>query len=143
LLIECGAISDKIEGQIMKQMGKYAVILLAGFALGAGAIQGLHAQAGKAPAYAIAEVEVTDPPLYQAYLAKAIDSLKPYNARIIVRAKPDLKEGTPAQGNIVITSFDSLADAEKWYSTPPYKYLIAERQKSAKTRFYIVEGVAQ
>jgi uncharacterized protein (DUF1330 family) len=143
LLIECGAISDKIEGQIMKQMGKYAVILLVGFALGAGAIQGLHAEAGKAPAYAIAEVEVTDAPQYQAYLAKAIDSLKPYNGRIIVRAKPDLKEGTPAQGNIVITSFDSLADAEKWYSTPPYKDLIAERQKSAKTRFYIVEGVPQ
>ena len=127
----------------MQQMGKYAAILLAGFALGAGAIQGLHAQAGKAPAFAIAEVEVTDPPLYQAYLAKAIDLLKPYHARIIARAKPDLKEGTPAQGNIVITSFDSLADAEKWYSTPPYKDLIAERQKSAKTRFYIVEGVPQ
>jgi len=116
----------------MKQMGKYAVVLLAGFALGAGVIQGLHAQAAKAPAYAIAEVEVTDPPLYQAYLAKAIDSLKPYNARIIVRAKPDMKEGTPVQGNVVITSFDSLADAEKWYGTPPYKDLVAERQKSSK-----------
>ena len=73
--------------------GKYAVILLAGFALGAGVIQGLHAQAGKTPAYAVAEVEVTDPPAYQAYLAKAINSLKPYNAHIIVRAKPDVKEG--------------------------------------------------
>ena len=100
-------------------------------------------EVGVRPAYAIAEVEVTDPPLYQAYLAKAIDSLKPYSARIIVRAKPDMKEGTPAQGTIVITSFDSVADAEKWYSTPPYKDLIAERQKSAKTRFYIVEGVPQ
>jgi len=126
----------------MKEMGKYAVMLLAGFALGAGVIQGLHAQAGKTPGYAI-EVEVTDPPLYQAYLAKAIDSLKPYNARIIVRAKPDMKEGAPVQGNVVITSFDSLADAEKWYSTSPYKDLIAERQKSAKGRFYIVEGVPQ
>src|SRR5256885_12366616 len=38
----------------MKQMGKYAVVLLAGFALGAGVIQGLHAQAAKAPGYAIA-----------------------------------------------------------------------------------------
>jgi uncharacterized protein (DUF1330 family) len=127
----------------MKQMGKFAVILLAGCALGAGVVQGLHAQTGKAPAYAIAEVEVTDPPGYQAYLSKAIDSMKPYNAHIIVRAKPDLKEGAPVQGNIVITSFDSLADAEKWYNTPPYKDPIAERQKSAKTRFYIVEGVPQ
>ncbi len=43
----------------------------------------------------------------------------------------------------MITSFDSLADAQKWYSTQPYKDLIAARQQSAKTRFYIVEGVPQ
>jgi uncharacterized protein (DUF1330 family) len=128
---------------IMRYIATSVLTLLVGFALGAGAIQGLHAQAGKAPGYAIAEVEVTDPPLYQAYLAKAIDSLKPYNARIIVRAKPNMKEGAPVQGNVVITTFDSLADAEKWYSTPPYKDLIGERQKSAKGRFYIVEGVPQ
>jgi uncharacterized protein (DUF1330 family) len=128
----------------MKQTAKIAVAGLAGFALGAGVIQALHAQANKtAPAYAIAEIEVTDPPAYQAYLGKAIESLKPYTAQIIVRAKPDAKEGPAPQGNVVITRFDSLADAEKWYSTPPYKDLIAERQKAAKGRFYIVEGVPQ
>ena len=127
----------------MKQAATLALVSLAGFALGAGAIQRLHAQAGKAPAYAVAEIEVTDPPAYQAYLGKAIESLKPYNARIITRAKPVAKEGPAPQGNVVITRFDSLADAEKWYSTPPYKELIAERQKAAKGRFYIVEGVQQ
>jgi uncharacterized protein (DUF1330 family) len=127
----------------MKQIARLALTGLAGFALGAGAIQGLHAQAGKAPGYAVAEIEVTDPPAYQAYLGKAVESLKPYNARIIVRAKPEAKEGPAPQGNVVITRFDSLADAEKWYSTPPYKDLIAERQKAAKGRFYIVEGVPQ
>jgi len=127
----------------MIQGAKLVLTALAGVALGAGAIQGLHAQAGKAPAYAIAEIEVTDPPAYQAYLAKAIDSLKPYNAKIIVRAKPDAKEGPAPQGNVVITRFDNLADAEKWYGTPPYKDLVAERQKAAKGRFYIVEGVPQ
>jgi uncharacterized protein (DUF1330 family) len=127
----------------MKQPVTLALAGLAGFALGAGTIEGLHAQAGKAPAYAVAEIEVTDPPAYQAYLGKAIDSLKPYNAHIITRAKPVAKEGPAPQGNVVITRFDSLADAEKWYSTPPYKDLIAERQKAAKGRFYIVEGVPQ
>jgi uncharacterized protein (DUF1330 family) len=127
----------------MTEGAKLVLTALTGIALGAGAIQGLHAQAGKAPAYAIAEIEVTDPPAYQAYLAKAIDSLKPYNAKIIVRAKPDVKEGPAPQGNVVITRFESLADAEKWYGTPPYKDLIAERQKAAKGRFYIVEGVPQ
>ncbi len=127
----------------MKHIAKLTLTALAGFTLGAGAIQGLHAQAGKAPGYAVAEIEVTDPPAYQAYLGKAIDSLKPYDAHIIVRAKPEAKEGPAPQGNVVITRFDSLADAEKWYSTPPYKDLIAERQKAAKGRFYIVEGVPQ
>ena len=125
----------------MRQIAKLGLTGLAGFALGAGAIQGLHAQAGKPPGYAIAEIEVTDPPAYQAYLGKAIESLKPYNAKIIIRAKPEAKEGQAPQGNVVITRFDSLADAEKWYSTPPYKELVAERQKAAKGRFYLVEGV--
>ena len=125
----------------MKQIAKLTLTGLAGFALGAGAIQGLHAQGGKAPGYAIAEIEVTDPPAYQAYLGKAIESLKPYNAKIIIRAKPEAKEGQAPQGNVVITRFDSLADAEKWYTTPPYKDLVSERQKAAKGRFYLVEGV--
>ena len=125
----------------MRQIAKLALTGLTGFALGAGAIQALHAQGGKAPGYAIAEIEVTDPPAYQAYLGKAIESLKPYNAKIIIRAKPEAKEGQAPQGNVVITRFDSLADAEKWYTTPPYKDLVAERQKAAKGRFYLVEGV--
>jgi hypothetical protein len=36
-----------------------------------------------------------------------------------------------------------MADAEKWYSTPPYHPLIAERQKAAKTRLYFVLGLPQ
>jgi uncharacterized protein (DUF1330 family) len=36
-----------------------------------------------------------------------------------------------------------MTDAEKWYTEPPYHPLIAERQKAAKTRLYIVEGAPQ
>ena len=35
----------------MKQLAELALTLLGGFALGAGAIQGLHAQAQKKPGY--------------------------------------------------------------------------------------------
>jgi uncharacterized protein (DUF1330 family) len=123
----------------MKQSAKVALAALAGFALGAGAIQGLHAQVGKKPA----EVQVTDPPAFQAYAAKVPDTLKPYNARYLVRGKAEAKEGEPPQGNFVMLVFDTLADAEKWYSTPPYQPLIAEREKAAKSRVYIVEGLPQ
>lgn len=67
--------------------------LLAGFALGTGAIQVLQAQGVKKSAYVIAEVEVTDAAAFQAYAAKVPDTLKPYNARIVVRGKPESMEG--------------------------------------------------
>jgi uncharacterized protein (DUF1330 family) len=43
----------------------------------------------------------------------------------------------------VIIEFDSLADAEKWYATPPYSLLIPERQNAAKSQLYLVEGLPQ
>jgi uncharacterized protein (DUF1330 family) len=125
----------------MRQTAKFALTLFAGFALGAGAIQGLHAQAKKQPAYLVAEIEVTDPPAYQAYLKKALTTTDAYHARAVARGKPDVVEGTPAKGNVLIFEFPSMDDAKKWYGTPPYKDLIAERQKAANARLYFVEGV--
>jgi len=127
----------------MQQAAKFALTLLAGFALGAGAIQGLHAQAGNKPGYVVAEPEVTDPPAFQAYAAKATETIKAANGRVLAFGKPDVKEGALVPGNIVIIAFDNLADAEKWYNEPPYHPLIAERQKAAKTRLYLVEGTPQ
>ncbi len=94
----------------------------------------------KTPAYVIAEVEVTDPAVFHDYAAKAGATLAAYNARLIVRGKPRAKEGPVPAGNIVVIEFDSLADAERWYGTPPYSDLIALRQRSANSRLFIVEG---
>ena len=127
----------------MKQTVSLAVGLLVGFALGAGAIEKLHAQAGNKPAYQIAEMEVTDPVAFEAYRKKAVETLKLYNGRFLALGKPDVKEGAPVQGNVGIIEFPSMADAEKWYSTRPYHPMIVERQKAAKTRLYFVEGAWQ
>jgi uncharacterized protein (DUF1330 family) len=110
---------------------------------GAGTTNGLHAQSQDKPAYLVAEVEVTDSDAFQAYQKKTIETLKPYNARVIANGKPDVKEGAPSQGTVVILGFKNMADAQKWYSTSPYKELIPERQKAAKTRLYFIEGVPQ
>ena len=129
----------------MKQTAKLTLTLLTGFALGAGAIQGLHAQApAKKPAYVVAEVQVTDPPVFQDYAKKAGETIKAARGHVLVPpSNAESKEGAPLAGKIVVLAFDSLADAEKWYNEPPYHPLIAERQKAAKTRRYFVEGVAQ
>ena len=54
-----------------------------------------------------------------------------------------VKEGAAPQGVYVMLAFDSLADAEKWYSTSPYADLIPERQKAAKSNVFIIEGLPQ
>jgi uncharacterized protein (DUF1330 family) len=127
----------------MTQAAKLTLTLLAGFALGAGAIQALHAQVQKKAGYVIAEVQVTDQPAFDAYAKKAVETVKAGNGRLLVRGKAEAKEGAPVQGMIVVLAFDSLADAEKWYTTPVYKELIAEREKAAKTRLIMVEGLPQ
>ena len=127
----------------MTRAATYALTLLTGIAVGAGAIQGLHAQDKKQPAFLVAEIEVTNPEGYQAYLKKAMPTVDPYHAKFIARGRPDVVEGTPSKGNVLIFEFASMDDAKKWYSTPPYKDLIAERQKSANSRLYFVDGVPQ
>jgi uncharacterized protein (DUF1330 family) len=127
----------------MNQTKRVGITLLTGVALGAGIAQRLNAQAEKKPAYVVAEVQVTDPAAFQAYAAKVPATLTSYHGRYIVRGKPDAKEGDAPQGVYVILAFDSLADAEKWFSTPPYKDLIPERQKAARSNVFIVEGLPQ
>ena len=127
----------------MKPPIKIVLTLLCGTVLGVALTQGLRAESENKPAYVVAEVDVTDLQAFQAYAAKVPATLAPYHGRYIARGKAEGKEGEPPHGVIVVLAFDSLADATKWYSTPPYKDLIPEREKAAKSRVYIVEGLAQ
>jgi uncharacterized protein (DUF1330 family) len=92
------------------------------------------------PAYLIAEVEITDPTGFSTYVEKAVPTLATYNARLLANGKARAKEGTQPVGNIVVIEFPSIEDAERWYSTPPYKDAIPLRQRSANTRLFFVEG---
>lgn len=127
----------------MSRTTRFVLTLLTGFAAGGIAVEALHAQDQKKPAWVIAEVEITDAPAFKAYGAKVPATLKPYNGRVLANAKPDTKEGEPPKGNVVILAFDSLDAAQKWYASPAYKALIPERQKAAKTRLLLVEGLPQ
>jgi Domain of unknown function (DUF1330) len=72
-----------------------ALAMLAGAALGAAAIQGLHAQA-KPPAYIVIEVDVTDADLYKQYQSKARPLQSQYSARFIAQGgKIDAYAGEP------------------------------------------------
>src|ERR1043165_3049203 len=103
----------------MKTRYAVALSLVAGAALGAGVVQGLHAQA-KPPAYLVAEVDVSDPEAYaKEYAAKVQPILKAAGARYLPLA------GAAASGAKVLLSTASPQSAlpytagRAWKSSPP------------------------
>lgn len=128
----------------MKTNHKVAVAVLAGVLIGAAGKWALHAQQVKTPpAYVIAEVEVTDPVLMQKYGDKVPETLAPFDHHYVVRsARVQPLEGEPPRGGIVIIAFDSLEKAREWYDSPAYAAIRPIRQSAAKSRIFIVEGIA-
>ena len=123
---------------------KLTVTMLIGVALGSAAMSILHAQGAKRPGFVIGEIEVTDPAAYREFAAKVPATLKPYNAHFIVLGStPDVREGAPSAGRLSIIAFNSVEDAQRWYTTPPYSELISMRQQASSARILIVEGVPQ
>jgi uncharacterized protein (DUF1330 family) len=117
--------------------------MLVGVAIGATAIGALNAQSGP-PAYYINELsEVTNPDDFKTYAAGAPATVEKYGGRYLARGgKADALEGDPPKRIIVIT-FKSMADAHKWYDSSEYSAIRPIRQRSAKARNFIVEGVPQ
>jgi len=71
------------------------------------------------------------------------DTVAPFNHRYLVRGHNiQALEGEPPKGGVVIIAFDSADKAREWYDSPAYQAIKPIRQSSAKSRLFIVEGVA-
>lgn len=113
---------------------------LAGTVIGAGAVQILHAQT-KAPAYLIAEIDVTNPDLYKQYLAKGGPLYGQFGGKFLARGgKVDAFAGD-APKRVVIAVFESLEKAQAFRDSPAYRELISVRDHSSKFRAYLAEGL--
>ena len=123
---------------------KLALAVLAGVSIGIAGAKLIHARQTKAPpGYVIAEVEVTDPSTMQKYVDKISETLAPFNHHYVVLGhKIQALEGEPPKGGIVIIAFDSAEKAREWYDSPAYEAIKPLRQSAAKSRMFIVEGVA-
>ena len=127
----------------MKTNHKLALAVLAGVSIGVAGARTIHAQQVKAPpAYIIAEVDVTDPTTMQKYGEKVPETLAPFEYHYVVRGgKTQSLEGEPPK-RIIVTAFDSADQARAWYDSPAYAAIKPIRQSAAKSRIFIVEGLA-
>jgi len=124
-------------GKPMNTKSKIALTLVVGVALGAAAVQGLHAQA-KPPVYVIAKIDISNPDAY----AKGFLPLVQANLGTAVAAGKGVTiEGEPAKSRITVRRYDSMEAAKAAYSLPAYKEARKIGDKYAKFRIVAVEGV--
>ena len=127
----------------MKTHYTVALAMFAGFGLGAVAVQGLHAQA-KPPVYSVAEIDIADQAAYSTYVPKAQAAIKAAGGKILAAGGAiTAVEGAPPKSRVVIQQWDSLEKYQAYRSSAAFKDLLPMREKVAKWRTFVVEGVPQ
>jgi uncharacterized protein (DUF1330 family) len=119
------------------------IAMLAGAAIGAAAVGGLHAQS-KPKAYLVTELQVLDAAATAAYGPKVQATQKAVGGRVLNTAggRVTSLEGAPPPQRVAITEWDSLEQAQAWNNSPARKNLLPERDKAEKLiRAYVVEAV--
>ena len=117
---------------------------VAGFAIGAGLVQGLHAQTSP-PAYVISEIDVTNSDAYaKEYVPLANKALADSGQmRLASGGKTISLAGAPPASRIVVSMFDSLEKARAAYRSPGYLKARKIGDQYGKFRIFAVEGIAQ
>jgi uncharacterized protein (DUF1330 family) len=128
----------------MKTRYTVALSVVAGVAIGAAAVQALHAQATP-PAYVVAEIDVTNvDPYDKEYVPPAAKAITDGGGRYIVRGgETAAYYGEPPKSRIAIMAFESMEKARAAFNSSTYKEAKKVGDKYAKFRVYAVEGLSQ
>jgi uncharacterized protein (DUF1330 family) len=128
----------------MKTRYPVTFAMLAGFGLGAVAVQGLHAQA-KPPIYYVAEIDVTNIDAYtKEYAPVAQATIKAAGGRLLAAGQDVTSiEGAPPTKRVAIQVWDSMEKVHAWRNSAEYKKAREVGDKYAKFRAYTVEGLPQ
>jgi uncharacterized protein (DUF1330 family) len=128
--------------ETMKSNYKFMLTAVGAFALGALAIQGLHAQM-KPPAYFVAEVNVKDMDGFKAeFLPAAMKDVTAAGGKYLAGGfdKTMAFSGEPPPNRVVILQFENMAAAKAWQDgNGRATQKIGE--KYATFRTFAVEGV--
>jgi uncharacterized protein (DUF1330 family) len=127
----------------MNTKPKIIISLVAGVALGAAAVQGLHAQ-GKAKAYTVTELQTVDAKAAADFAKRISEAQTKAGGRNFRTGGGKVVglEGPPPPQRVAITEWDSLEKAEAFWKSKEWTELAPQRDKALKTiRRYAVEAV--
>ena len=121
---------------------RFALVAVLGAGIGTVGTQMLYAQS-TAPAFLVAEVQLTDADAIKPYGAKAPQLVVQHGGQFVVRGgKTESLEGMEPAGRVTIIQFPSMAALKKWYDSPEYREVAPIRQRATKSRLFAVEGVS-
>jgi uncharacterized protein (DUF1330 family) len=127
----------------MKTKYTNALSMLAGMAVGAVAVQSLHAQA-KPPVYMVALNEVTNADRYaKEYVPPAQASVKAHGGVYVAAGPGTVIEGDLPKGPVVILRWDSLEALKAWKDSPDFVAAHEIGMKYAKFNIVAINGVTQ
>lgn len=93
-------------------------------------------------AYAIFDIDVTDPAGYEEYKKLGPASVKAYGGKYrVVGGRIEVMEGDWNPKRVVVLEFDSAARATEWLNSPEYREARRLRHKTARSNVIVVEGV--
>ncbi len=117
---------------------------IAGAALGALAVEGLHAQA-KPPVYVVNEIDVTDKAGFQTYAEAQSKLIQKHGGRYVIRGGKIVATlaGTPPSDRYTVYMFDNQDSMQAWRDDPAQKDGLATRDKVGKFRSFVVEGLSK
>ena len=119
------------------------LFLLAGFAAGAAAVQGLHAQP-KLPTYVVVEIDVQEPDRYQKeFVPLANKVFTEAGGKFLASTGPAAVITGTAPRRAALIAFEDLDKARAAFRTEAFKELSKTRQKQTTFRVYALEGISQ
>lgn len=96
------------------------------------------------PAYVINDMEVTDPELLEEYKKLSPPTVARYGGRFLARGGSiETLEGTWTPQRLVILEFPTLQQAKAWIDSDDYAPAKRLRQKSARSKLIVVDGISQ
>ncbi len=92
-------------------------------------------------AYLIAEIQITDPVMYQQYIEKAEPIILKYGGRYLVRGGKSIPvSGNWEPGRILVIEFESMKALQTCFNSVEYLAIASLRTESTRSRSIITEG---
>jgi uncharacterized protein (DUF1330 family) len=93
-----------------------------------------------AKGYWIANVDITDPDGYKAYVAANAEPLRKYRGRFLIRGGKSQSVEGKLRSRIVVIEFPDFATAVECYRSPEYQKALKLRVAKSDADLVIIEG---